>query len=75
MLKPWISKILEIHLKSVDTLLDPLTVRYLNLHTVSYDYLFSETFAFAPFWESLARVFVLWLICLWLYRRKIFLRI
>ena len=75
LLKPWISKILQIHLQSVDTLLDPLTVRFFNLHTVSHDYLFSETFAFAPFWESLARVFVLWLICLWLYRRKIFLRI
>jgi predicted acyltransferase len=75
LLKPWISKVLRIHLPNVDALLDPITVRFFNLHTVSYDYLFSETFAYAPVWESLARVFVLWLICLWLYKRKIFLRI
>jgi len=52
-----------------------LTVRYFNLHTMSYDALFSETYIYAPIWESVARVFVLWLVCLWLYRRKIFLRI
>jgi heparan-alpha-glucosaminide N-acetyltransferase len=30
---------------------------------------------FGPFWLSLAALFVMWLICLWMYRRRIFLRI
>ena len=30
---------------------------------------------FGPIWASLAWTFVLWLICLWMYRRKIFLRV
>ena len=31
--------------------------------------------AYGPIWESLAWTFVLWLICLWMYRRKIFLKV
>lgn len=34
---------------------------------------FSGTYG--PIWQSLAVLLVLWLICLWLYRRKIFIRI
>jgi predicted acyltransferase len=37
----------------------------------------SEPFSgtYGPIWQSLAVLFALWLICLWLYRRKIFIRI
>jgi predicted acyltransferase len=31
--------------------------------------------AYGPIWASLAWTFVLWLICLWMYRRKIFLKV
>ena len=31
--------------------------------------------AYGPIWASLAWTFVLWLICFWMYRRKIFLKI
>ncbi|MGH7199515.1 MAG: hypothetical protein ACREJB_02855, partial [Planctomycetaceae bacterium] len=65
LLKPWISKTLDIHLTTLDAWLG----------TATRGYLFSESYPYAAVVESLARLAVLWLICLWLYRRKLFVRI
>lgn len=65
LLKPWISATLKIHLQTVDALCNTQTVHYL----------FGEKFVYAGIYERIAQVTVLWLICLWMYRRKIFIRI
>jgi len=61
LMKPWIARTLQTHL----TTLSP------NLWTN----LFGDGNVYGEFCKSLAVLFVLWLICLWLYRRKIFIRI
>ena len=38
-------------------------------------YLFDGSYPIADIWQYTARLFVLWLICLWMYRRKIFIRV
>ncbi|MBM83037.1 MAG: DUF5009 domain-containing protein [Planctomycetaceae bacterium] len=67
MIKPWAARTLKTHLTTLDiwTGLDPGIIFYL----------FSSDYAFAPIFEYTSRVFVLWLICVWMYRQKIFIRI
>jgi predicted acyltransferase len=47
------------------------------LRSIGRTYLGGEIFdgAYGPFWSSLFVMAALWLMCLWLYRRKIFLKI
>ncbi len=67
LIKPWVGKSLKTHLTTVDA--------YLNIDPPITYYLFSEDYPYADMWQYAARLFVLWLICLWLYRQKIFIRI
>jgi hypothetical protein len=65
LLKPWITKTLRIHLTTVDS----------ALGTGIVSALFGESATYRPLWESLALLGVLWLICWWMYRRRIFIRV
>ncbi len=67
LMKPWVSRMLKIHLGTIDTLLGwEQGLRY---------YLFSSQFAYQPMLHSCAMLFVLWLFCFWLYHHRIFIRI
>lgn len=61
LIKPWSGATLERHLNTVDP-------------AIWYE-TFGKGNVFGPFWTSLAVLSVLWLICLWLYRKRIFVRI
>jgi predicted acyltransferase len=61
----WVSQMLKIHLTMLDTAIGTNVVYYL------YD----PQFAYAVILEYAARLFILWLICYWLYRRRLFVRI
>ncbi len=69
----WVASMLKIHL----TTLDSITFRWGGkfYQTITLKYLFNDTYRFSPILSSMAVLFVLWLICLWLYRRKLFVRI
>ena len=67
LIKPWVGRSLETHLSVVD-----ITCGW-NKGLVYY--LFSESYPFAEILRYSAVLFVLWLVCLWLYRRRIFIRI
>ena len=43
--------------------------------TQTIGYLFNDAYPYSPILASMAILFVLWLICLWLYSRKLFVRI
>jgi predicted acyltransferase len=47
----------------------------LKVHLGSSWFAFSPSWVIGPFLHSLASLLVLWLICFWMYRRKIFLKI
>lgn len=76
LIKPWVGKSLKIHLTSLDMVLGwgDGGAHHWWENGISF-YLFDDSYAYADIWQNTARVFVLWLICLWLYRRKIFVRI
>jgi predicted acyltransferase len=59
LMRPWITRTLETHLSTFDL----------------WQRTFGSANIYAPLWQSLAVLGVLWLICFWLYRRKIFIRI
>ncbi len=64
LIKPWVSKMLEYHSVALGK-------------AINYDLwgrAIGDNF-YGKFWESLAVLFVLWLVCAWMYWRKIFLRI
>ena len=65
LLQPWISKTLRIHLTTADS----------AFGTDAVSTLFGDRSRYQPLWESLVQLGVLWLICGWMYRRKIFIRI
>jgi hypothetical protein len=65
LLKPWIGKTLRIHLTTVDSAFDTKIV----------DTLFGDSTPYQPLWEALIPLGVLWLVCWWMYRRRIFIRI
>ena len=67
MIKPWAGRTLKTHLTTVDQLVG-------QERGLTY-YLFDTSYAYSLPWEYTARVFVLWLICYWMYRQKIFVRI
>jgi hypothetical protein len=46
-----------------------------SYNTRFVEYLFSPNYPYAPIILSMTVLFVLWLICLWLYRRRLFVRI
>jgi predicted acyltransferase len=60
----WLSRMLKIHLTAFDT----------AAHTSLVKILYG-TGTGAPFWRHLAVLGLVWLICLWLYRRRLFVRI
>ena len=65
LLPGWISQMLKIHLAAVDAATGFNLTRYL----------FSEEFHYALILESVARLAVMWAVCWWLYRRRVFIRI
>ena len=67
LLKPWLGRTLKTHL----TTLTGVGSEDSGL----LFFLFSDKFVYAPIFERLAVLFLLWLVCLWLYRQKIFVRI
>jgi predicted acyltransferase len=64
LLKPWLSKTLKTHLASFDALCG----------TGLQPFLFSDTDPYAPIRLSVLLLVLLWLVCLWMYRRRIFLK-
>jgi heparan-alpha-glucosaminide N-acetyltransferase len=73
LLKPWISHTLQTHLDWGYHALAVKTPTDSMWQTAFGPHLFGGTYG--PILQSLAVLAVLWLICLWLYRRRIFLRI
>ncbi len=67
LLKPWVGSSLKRHLVTVDALFG-------WKHGLS-DALFGNDCPLSPVLNHAAIVLVLWLICWWMYRRKIFLRV
>ena len=67
LLKPWVGKTLKTHLTSLD--------QWIGWKPGAATLLFSGEYVYSDIWRVTAVVFVLWLICVWLYRRKIFIRI
>ena len=64
LIKPWISRTLETHLSAI----------YLySADGLWFDLI--ENNIYGPIYEVLFQLFVIWLIALWMYRRKIFVRI
>ena len=71
LIKGWGGRMLKIWLTTFEETVAALTQFEFSISYFIYD----EYYAYAGIFESVARVFVLWLIALWLYRRKIFVRI
>jgi len=69
----WVGSMLKIHLTTLDAI--PFRWGVKVYHTRTVEYLFSPTYPYAPILAILAQLFVLWLICLWLFRRRLFVRI
>ena len=67
LIKPWVSRSLTTHLTTVDA--------FFGCEKGITHYLFDPSFPYAQTCEHAARLLVLWLICLWLYRKKVFIRI
>jgi predicted acyltransferase len=65
LMQGWVGRMLKIHLSTLDAL----------LKTNSVYYLFGDQFVFAPICRGAAVLFILWLVCWWMYRRKLFVRI
>lgn len=73
MISGWIANMLKIHLTTIDSIDFRWGSKFYRTRFV--EYLFSPTYAYAPILLSMTVLFVLWLICLWLYRRRLFVRI
>lgn len=75
LIKPWVRGALRTHL----TTLTYVCEHWLGLGESAVPRIAREGpifgGAYGPAWDSAAVLFVLWLICLWLYRRKLFMRI
>ena len=67
LIKPWAGRTLKTHLATLDTAA--------GWENGLGFFLFSDQFVYAPIFERLAVLFLLWLACAWLYRHKIFVRI
>lgn len=67
LLKPWVGRSLQTHLATIDALCG-------WDHGITY-VLFSNEFPYSIPLGHAARLLGLWLICVWLYRRKIFIRV
>ena len=65
LIKPWIGRMLKMVTATVDS----------AFATNSAYYLFDANYEFSAICLSAATLGVLWLICLWLYRKRIFIRI
>ncbi|MGE3315633.1 MAG: acyltransferase family protein [Planctomycetaceae bacterium] len=73
MISGWVAAMLKIHLTTIDSL--TLNWGAKTYKTRFVEYLFSPTYPYAPILLSMTVLFVLWLICLWLYKRRLFVRI
>jgi heparan-alpha-glucosaminide N-acetyltransferase len=85
----WLSAMLRIHLRTFDQGLQGLIVKLGNRlpavgklsfvrsmgHASVTDFFYGRDSIYTPIWHELAILFLIWLICLWLYRRRIFVRI
>jgi predicted acyltransferase len=71
LMKGWVKGTLRTHLTTVSYTLDEVGVAAPKVQ--SGGALFAGSYG--PMFEQAAILFVLWLICLWLYRRRIFVRI
>ncbi len=71
LIRPWVKGTLRTHLTTLSYTLDRSAE---GSHTIQPS---GTLFAgpYGPLYEQAAILFVLWLICLWLYRRRIFVRI
>jgi len=66
-IKPWIGRMLKTHLATLDQLC--------GWSQGCVYHLFSPDYLYADILRSVATVFVMFLVCLWLYSRRIFIRI
>lgn len=73
MISGWVASMLKIHLTTVDSLDLKWVGKVYNTRFV--EYLFSPTYPYASIYLSMAVLLVFWLICYWMYRRKLFVRI
>jgi heparan-alpha-glucosaminide N-acetyltransferase len=84
----WLREMLRIHLRTVDQGVHGLIVKLSNrlpavgnlsfvrwLGHASFTNFFYDGSIYQPVWLEFAILFLIWLICLWLYRRRIFIRI
>ena len=85
----WLSKMLEIHLRTFDQgvhgLIVKLAHRLPRVGDLSFvhwlgrasltDFFYSRDSIYMPIWHEFAILFLIWLICLWLYRRRVFIRV
>jgi heparan-alpha-glucosaminide N-acetyltransferase len=85
----WLSTMLRIHLKAFDQGLQGVIVSLSNRfpavghlsfvrwlgHASATDILYGHSSIYTPIWHEIAILFLIWLICLWLYRRRIFVRV
>jgi heparan-alpha-glucosaminide N-acetyltransferase len=85
----WLSAMLRIHLRTFDQGLQGLIVKLGNRlpavgklsfvrsmgHASVTDFFYGRDSIYTPIWHEFAILFLIWLICLWLYRRRIFIRI
>ena len=67
LMKPWVARMLKIHLGTVDALFG-------WDHGIRY-YLFSSEFAYQPILQACTVLLMLWLVCLWLHHHNIYVRI
>jgi len=65
LMKPWVSQTLRTHTGTVSAVAE----------TDLWSSIFGAGTVYSPLWHSLAVLTVLWLICLWMYRQRIFVRI
>lgn len=65
LISPWVGNSLKIHFATVDQ----------ALHTRFNYFLFDDAHLYGPLWQSIGKLCVLWLICLWMYRSKLFVKI
>lgn len=71
LIKGWAGNMLEIWMRTWDAII----TMYTAYDSFAADFIFNSEFEYAQILEYIARVFVLWLIALWMYRRKLFIRI
>ena len=85
----WLSSMLRIHLRTFDQGLHGLIVKLGNRlpsvgnlsfvrwlgHASVTDFFYGHDSIYTPIWHEFAILFLIWLICLWLYRRRIFVRV